>query len=130
MTLISELVHPLLSSMTIAQEQSDLDSQLTVKKNSLIELQSKIGQLKRQSLSCLRDGLLDCCKVLFQQLLIFSCFTDSAEEIALSEMDLLFICIGINLTHSGSMCVFVRAYTVCAGGWYGWNLCSLDGAAA
>lgn len=68
--------------------------------------------------------------MLFQQLLIFSCFTDSAAEIALLEMDLLFICIEINLTHKVCFCACIYCMFVCAGGWYGWNLCSLDGVAA
>lgn len=73
----------------------------------------------RLSLSCLRMDEENCCKVLFQKQVIFSSFTKSAAEIALLDLDLLFICIEINLTVWGG-----------GNGWNGWNVCSLNDAAA
>lgn len=53
-------------------------------------------------------------KMLFHQLLIFSCFTDSAAGITLLGMDILCIEIEINLSHSGRQCVCVDR--TCVGG--------------
>ncbi len=50
---------------------------------------------------------VNCCKVLFRQLLIFSCFIDSAAEIALLEIDILLIYMEINQTNSGRECICV-----------------------
>lgn len=60
----------------------------------------------------------NCCKVLFHQLLIFSCLPDSAAKMALLEMDILLnIYIEINLTHSGRVCVGPVCVCLCV--WVG-----------
>lgn len=91
-TLISELVFPYCRHWpSLRKSLTWTESELIAKQILRWNFHQKQGNQRGNRALAWAMDRENCCKVLFHQLLIFGCLTDSAEEIVLLEMDILLI---------------------------------------